>query len=645
MSYLLRNIILLLLVIIPGFIHAQEDPYQRPLLKNPGQEAIHYEEMAAWFCKTPQFNLDSSYYYYSEWEKLLLKQTRLNYKQLTKVNVEWAKNYKIFQFFNKAKAKAIRALEFYEKIPQSQWDVHLGAELYYVLSICYLKNGEEKKALHCFFKQDSMLCDKEDELSIAMYLQHKADFNLGYSKGDKKISEKLFNQSLPLLKKQKHYVTIARNYMILANMYKTENRIPEYNIMRDSLQKYADISRNPYLKPYNLLEDSYEQIINGNYNRARNEIHKVLAEMRKYGLDKTNFYQSAVQDLGEIEWKNKNYDLSAKYYIECLEIAKSLEMVDMQLSLLEILSYIYHDKGDHKTAFSYLEQYKNLNQQNQQERADRSTAEHELEIALSNKELQLEKNRTFSNNLLGAFFIMIVGIGFGFYNYLKQRKTNALLENNIQQKEVLLKEIHHRVKNNLTVISGLLELQSYSLKDETIEQTFRESQNRVKSIALIHQRLYQDEDLSSIELKEYVNELYKQIQHVFNKVNQKVTFTNKIEKTFLDIDTAVSLGLIINELFTNSFKYAFNTKSMGEITIQLFTKAEGTYQLIYTDNGKGLPDGFDFKNVNSFGLRLVSRLCKQLFGKIVYQRSQGYPEFIIDFKDKAGKFKSEQEHL
>ena len=218
------------------------------------------------------------------------------------------KNYKIFQFFNKAKAKAIRALEFYEKIPQSQWDVHLGAELYYVLSICYLKNGEEKKALHCFFKQDSMLCNKEDDLSIAMYLQHKADFNLGYSKGDKKISEKLFNQSLPLLKKQKHYVTIARNYMILANMYKTENRIPEYNIMRDSLQKYADISRNPYLKPYNLLEDSYEQIINGNYTRARAEILKVLAEMRKYGLDKTNFYQSAVQDLGEIEWKNKNYD-------------------------------------------------------------------------------------------------------------------------------------------------------------------------------------------------------------------------------------------------------------------------------------------------------------------------------------------------
>lgn len=644
MGYLLRNIILILSV-LPALIQAQDELNQRPIFNNQGEKGAHYEEMAVWFNKTPQFNLDSSYHYYSEWEKLLLKQTPLNYIQLTRVNVEWAKNYKIFQFFNKAKAKAIRALEFYKKIPQTQIDVHLGAELYYVLSICYLKNGEEKKALHCFFKQDSMLINKKDELAIAMYLQHKADFNLGYSKGDKKISEKLFNQSLPLLKKQKNYVTVARNYMILANMYKSENRTAEYKTMRDSLQKYADISRNPYMKPYNLLEDSYAQIMNGNYTRARAEIQKVLAEMRKYGLNKTNFYQSAVQDLGEIEWKIKNYDLSAKYYKECLEIAKNLEMVDMQLSLLEILSYIYNEKGDHKTAFYFLEQYKNLNQQNQQEKADRSTAEHELEIALSNKELQLEKNRTFSNNLLGAFLIMIVGLGFGFYNYLKQRKTNALLENNIQQKEVLLKEIHHRVKNNLTVISGLLELQSYSLNDETIEQTFRESQNRVKSIALIHQRLYQDEDLSSIELKEYVNELYKQIQHVFNKFNQKVTFYNKIEKTLLDIDTAVSLGLIINELFTNSFKYAFNTKSMGEITIQLFTKAEGTYQLIYTDNGKGLPDGFDFKNVNSFGLRLVSRLCKQLFGKIVYQRSQGYPEFIIDFKDKAGKFKSEQEHL
>ena len=580
---------------MPLLAHAQYGHLPRPILNDVSGQEVYYEKMSVWFCSTPQFNLDSSFYYMKLWEDHALRQSPPDYAKLSRINLEWAKIYKNFQYFNKAKSKVLTAQKYFDKIADQKKEVLVGAELYYVLSIAYLKSGEEKKALFYFIKQDSLLMNRKDEISKALFLYHKADFNFGYAQGDKKLAVQLFKECMPLLKKQGKYVAVARNYMILSSVLKTENRLSECQAMRDSLQKYAELAGNPYLLTYNPIEDAYIQIIDSQYTDAKKRILKVMAEMKKYGLDKTNFYQNALQDLGEIAWKNKEYDLAIQYYKECFVIATSLEMVQMQLSLLEILSSIYNDQQDYKTALSYLSQYKELDLQYQQEKADRSSAEHELEIALAGKELQLEKNRTFSNSLLVGFVLLIMGIFFVIYNYRKQNKLNALLQNNVQQKEVLLKEIHHRVKNNLSVISGLLELQSYSLKNEAIEQTFKESQNRVKSIALIHQRLYQHENLASIELKEYTDDLYKQIHNVFNKTDQKVVFSNKIEKTLLDIDTAVSLGLIINELLTNSFKYAFKPELAGEIEIELLMLNEGSYQMIYRDNGSGLPADFDFK--------------------------------------------------
>ena len=126
-----------------------------------------------------------------------------------------------------------------------------------------------------------------------------------------------------------------------------------------------------------------------------------------------------------------------------------------------------------------------------------------------------------------------------------------------------MKEIHHRVKNNLQVISGLLELQSKALNDEAAKDALREGRNRVRSIALIHQNLYQFENLSTIELKRFVNDLCRQVESVFKKQN-KVAMNIKVPDLRLDIDSAVPLGLIMNELLSNSFKYAFNDASQGK---------------------------------------------------------------------------------
>jgi len=211
-------------------------------------------------------------------------------------------------------------------------------------------------------------------------------------------------------------------------------------------------------------------------------------------------------------------------------------------------------------------------------------------------------------------------------------KQRADLERSLSEKDILLKEIHHRVKNNLSVISSLLELQSNGLTDQKAKAAIAEGQNRVQSIALIHQRLYQHENLAAIELSGFVNDMISQVSGIFKIPGQKINTVIQVPETLLDIDTAVPLGLILNELLTNSFKYAFTSQQEGTIRIGLSSPEPGNYLLTYSDNGPGMPDGFDLKKSQSLGLRLIYRLSNQVGGSATYLPNEGC-KFIITFKN------------
>ena len=200
------------------------------------------------------------------------------------------------------------------------------------------------------------------------------------------------------------------------------------------------------------------------------------------------------------------------------------------------------------------------------------------------------------------------------------------------EKDVLMKEIHHRVKNNLQVISGLLELQSKGLNDETAKDALREGRNRVRSIALIHQNLYQFESLSTIELKRFVNDLCRQVESVFQKQN-RVAINITVPDLHLDIDSAVPLGLIMNELLSNSFKYAFNDVAAGEINLDIRSVTEGKYQLLYSDNGPGLPVDFDVAKASTLGIQLINDLSRQIGGNVKYENKNG-ASFTINFTNR-----------
>jgi two-component sensor histidine kinase len=204
------------------------------------------------------------------------------------------------------------------------------------------------------------------------------------------------------------------------------------------------------------------------------------------------------------------------------------------------------------------------------------------------------------------------------------------IEKSLEEKSVLLKEIHHRVKNNLQVISSLLSLQSAQIKDPQARQLFNDSQNRVRSMALIHEKLYQSNDLAHIDFKDYVQNLSNFLMRSFAAEMRGVRSRLDIENIFLKIDQAIPCGLILNELVSNSLKHAFPEGRNGEVYIQFRLDENRQYHLTVGDNGAGFPADIDFQNTTSLGLQLVSSLTGQIDGNIELIKTPG-TEFRITF--------------
>lgn len=198
------------------------------------------------------------------------------------------------------------------------------------------------------------------------------------------------------------------------------------------------------------------------------------------------------------------------------------------------------------------------------------------------------------------------------------------LKQSLKEKELLLQEIHHRVKNNLQVISSLLRLQSYHINDPDALEIFRESQNRVSSIALVHEKLYQSQDRGCIDFADYLKSLTGDLFHFFPTDSCKIKLKLELDYVKLNIETAISCGLIVNELLTNSLKHAFSSIDNGEIYVGLTRDEENNkILLVVADNGAGLPSQLNLDKIETFGLELVHHLSKRINGEIKIDRSHG----------------------
>ncbi len=209
------------------------------------------------------------------------------------------------------------------------------------------------------------------------------------------------------------------------------------------------------------------------------------------------------------------------------------------------------------------------------------------------------------------------------------KRAEERLIASLQEKEILLREIHHRVKNNIQVISSLLRLQSRYTGNQSLEDVFSESQNRLMTMALIHEKLYESKDLTRIDFQAYIDSLTWHLFQVFGISKNQITFLKNTERVLLPLDIAIPCGLLINEILSNSLKHAFPEGSKGLIELSLVS-LNGAAELTISDNGIGLPWPIESKDFQSLGMHLIQTLVRQLKGHVTV-RTSGGTSFHIKF--------------
>lgn len=384
----------------------------------------------------------------------------------------------------------------------------------------------------------------------------------------------------------------------------------------------------------------------GNYDQALSHLTKAL-EIRTE-LDEKWGMTSTLTALGRLYLEQSRYDDAERMLEQSLMYSKEIETPDQTVDALRKLAEIYALKGDFKKAFdTRLKMSVIKDTMMNQERLssiNEMTAKYEQEkkqqeIEILNKEnevqaLRIDREKTL-RRLLVIVVLLVLVLVFVLWNRARSLRTvnstlqeqKETLEKNDHEKEVLLKEIHHRVKNNLQIISSLLSMHAREMKDEQVAGALKEGKNRVKSMALIHQMFYQDtEGLTEIGLHTYAKELCESIlsSYAVNKENISLHFD--LDKVTINIDDGILLGLIINELVSNSVKYGFPEDRKGTISITL-DKKEDLLHLIVADDGIGKNDVHGPESTN-FGLKLVNSFIRKLKGKIVVNTDSGYKTTI-----------------
>lgn len=337
-------------------------------------------------------------------------------------------------------------------------------------------------------------------------------------------------------------------------------------------------------------------------------------------------------------------------YTRAIDLYNKYGLVNGAQQCYEMLSQVKEAAGDYRQALELYRKHTELKDSISLSQNAEKIAEFETDRALQVKERQIqEDNRKSKERVLfiSITLLLLTIIGIVIRNFYKQRKLvaqkQALADQKekladqrevlLKEKDVLIKEIHHRVKNNLQVVVSLLDLQTGNTSDELARHTMTESAARVKSISLIHRFLYQHDNITGIEFNNFAKELFTQVFAVFKKNGQTIDLSANIPETVLDIDTAVPLGLILNELLVNSFKYAFPATN-GVVAISL-KKLTDHYEMTYKDSGPGLKEGIDIEKATSTGMTIMHNLSAQLEGSIRYDRPTN--TFTIQFKDLLGR--------
>ena len=217
---------------------------------------------------------------------------------------------------------------------------------------------------------------------------------------------------------------------------------------------------------------------------------------------------------------------------------------------------------------------------------------------------------------------------------MRLKSDNEKILEALNEKETLIKETHHRIKNNLQLVISLLNLQTMQTDDEQIHFHLNESKNRIKSISLIHEKLYSSKSLSDVNIKEYITELIQELVKTYNTYSVNIELKLDIDALEINTKTAINIGLIVNEICTNSLKYAFVNRTNGVISLNLKDEKGKITKLVYSDDGVGLPKNYDFSQTNTLGMQLLKSFVGQINGTMKINQHDGL-EYIFNFPQKV----------
>lgn len=514
------------------------------------------------------------------------------------------------------------------------------------LSFCYAITGSFEKGFSIAFKH--MELSKEHDpvregagMNFMALLYQK----LGDDRESLEWAQKAYYH--PLMKQADPFTQWSAMFLLSQQQERMNNLDSSYHFARETVE---------HSKRYFPRQESWPMMImarinskRGNFEEAVNYCKDILISIKKYGL---GFFEHEVEnELALIYSKQGNADSTLKYAGQALDGATRFKNYLVIMNSSNLLAGVY-EKTDPAKAYDYLKI--STAAKDTVTSTEKTKQVKQLEIKEKQRVEDLHLADVYAKNELRFYSVIVLLVSalviafILFRNNRNKQKANLALKdkndkiektvaelNTTQaslvarnaENELLLKEIHHRVKNNLEVVSSLLELQSSQIDDPNTKDAMLASQNRVHSIGIVHQKLYQGENLGAIEMKDYFINLSESILDSFS-ASQRVQVECAMNTLNVDIDTAVPLGLIVNELLTNTIKYAFPDGRSGKVQIKLEQGANGNLQMLVSDNGVGKSDTI---KGTGFGGQLISLLTRQLGGTIKEDINNG-THIFFEFK-------------
>ena len=492
------------------------------------------------------------------------------------------------------------------------------ADTYRSLSIDYLNTGELEKAQEVLFKSIALYEDLDDDSGLG-----SAYRTLGVKyrvTGDFEKSIAATNQAIPLLEKTENYSALA---IAQFNLIVGYGELGEFEKAYEAAEYCLEIVRTKVpeeifvpVRAYSYRGDVY--IKAKDYDNAlKDYLTAWNLCIEHIGEERCATYRT---EIGKIYLLQEKYELALDHLLAGVKSYEDKGQIGFVQPYLD-LAETYRKLGDFENALLYREKAYANSEKRLEDKISSVESEMAIKYETEKKDEALASQAALieQKNKTQLLFIVIASLLFLFllsllYFFYKNKKATKIIRVKNAEKELLLKEIHHRVKNNLEMVKSLIALQSAQIEDPATKDAMIASQNRVQSMGIIHQKLYQGENLGSIEMKDYFINLSEGVLDSFN-ASDKVKIECAMDNLELDVDTAVPIGLIVNELLTNALKYAFPEQEQGIIKLSLEKESDHNLKLEIRDNGVGKTRGI-VPIGTGFGSQLVKLLTQQLNGKM-----------------------------